>query len=86
MHSLDAMAERLRYLVSSTKQVAESSLLMMALVFRGLKWPEVGKLGAVIAHSLKQNAKAKLDVRSNPNEGMRVNIFFAREAAEPEPV
>ncbi len=50
-----------------------------------VKWPETGKLGAVIAHSLKQNAKAELEVRSNPNEGVRVSIFFARAAAEPEP-
>lgn len=45
---------------------------------------ESGKLGAVIAQSLKQNAKAKLEVQSAPNEGLRVEIFFAREAAEPE--
>ena len=52
----------------------------------GVRWPETGKLGAVIAHSLKQNARAELDVRSNPNEGTRVTIFFARAAAEPEAV
>ena len=52
----------------------------------GAMWPESGKLGAVIAHSLKQNAKAELEVRSNPHEGVRVSIFFARAAAEPEPL
>jgi two-component sensor histidine kinase len=47
-------------------------------------WPQSGKLGAVIAQSLKQNAKAKLEVSSGPDEGTRVEIFFAREAAVPE--
>ncbi len=49
----------------------------------GATWPQSGKLGAVIAQSLKQNARAKLEVHSALNEGMRVEIFFAREAAEP---
>ena len=49
----------------------------------GTRWPQSGKLGAVIAQSLKQNAKAKLEVHSKPDEGLRVDIFFAREAAEP---
>ena len=49
----------------------------------GATWPQSGKLGAVIAQSLKQNAKATLEVISAPNEGLRVVIFFAREAAEP---
>ena len=52
----------------------------------GATWPQAGKLGAAIANSLRQNAKAKLDVHSAPNEGLRVVIFFAREAAEPKPV
>ena len=50
---------------------------------KGAMWPQSGKLGAVIAQSLKQNAKATLEVISAPNEGLRVVIFFAREAAEP---
>lgn len=49
----------------------------------GTNWPHAGKLGAVIAQSLKQNAKAKLEVHSAPGAGLRVMIFFAREAAEP---
>ena len=49
----------------------------------GQTWPQSGKLGSVIAQSLKQNAKAKIEVHSSPNEGMHVEIFFAREAAEP---
>jgi PAS domain S-box-containing protein len=47
-------------------------------------WPQPGKLGAVIAQSLRQNAKAKLEVYSKPNEGLRVEIFFAREDAVPD--
>ena len=53
---------------------------------QGTTWPQSGKLGAVIAQSLKQNAKARLEVTSAPNEGVRVVIFFAREAAEPDAV
>ena len=49
----------------------------------GTSWPQSGKLGAVIAQSLRQNAKAQLEVHSAPEEGLRVVIFFAREAAEP---
>ena len=49
----------------------------------GTSWPQSGKLGAVIAQSLKQNAKAHLEVHSAPNEGLRVVMIFAREAAEP---
>ena len=46
-------------------------------------WPRPGKLGAMIAQSLRQNAKARLDVRSAPGEGMRVTIFFVRADAAP---
>ncbi|WP_332749160.1 sensor histidine kinase [Sphingomonas sp. RB1R13] len=49
----------------------------------GTSWPKSGKLGAVIAQSLKQNAKAKLEVFSAHDQGLRVVIFFARDAAEP---
>ena len=49
----------------------------------GTSWPHAGKLGAVIAQSLKQNAKAQLEVYSAPGEGLRVIIFFARQEAEP---
>jgi len=51
----------------------------------GEAWPKPGKLGAVIVQSLKQNAKARLEVHSAANEGLRVEIFFARHAAEPNP-
>ena len=52
----------------------------------GETWPQSGKLSAVIAQSLRQNAKAQLEVHSAPNEGLRISIFFAREAAEPDAV
>jgi two-component sensor histidine kinase len=49
----------------------------------GTSWPKAGKLGSVIAQSLKQNAKANLEVHSTPGEGVRVEIFFARDSADP---
>lgn len=49
----------------------------------GLTWPKPGKLGAVIAQSLRQNAKADWSVTSSPGNGMRVDIFFARKDAAP---
>jgi PAS domain S-box-containing protein len=50
----------------------------------GVSWPKPGKLGAVIAQSLRQNAKASWTVNSAPGEGTEVTLFFAREAAAPE--
>lgn len=47
-------------------------------------WPRPGKLGALIVRSLRQNAKARVDVVSAPGEGVRVTIRFARADAEPE--
>ena len=47
----------------------------------GITWPTPGRLGAVIARSLQQNAKAMLDVTSSPGKGVKVAIFFARSAA-----
>ena len=49
----------------------------------GKTWPQSGKLGNAIAESLKENAKATIDVSSVPDEGLSVVIFFARKAAEP---
>ena len=51
----------------------------------GAAWPRVGKLGALIVKSLRQNADARLDVKSAPGEGVEVTIFFARAGAAPEP-
>ena len=47
----------------------------------GETWPKPGKLGALIARSLTENAKAQFDVRSSPNEGTKVTIAFKRSAA-----
>lgn len=47
----------------------------------GTEWPKQGKLGALIVRSLRQNAHARIDVVSAPNEGVRVTIFFSRAAA-----
>ncbi|MDB5417976.1 MAG: histidine kinase, partial [Phenylobacterium sp.] len=42
----------------------------------GLSWPKPGKLSALIAKSLMQNANATIDVRSAPGEGTRVTLVF----------
>jgi two-component sensor histidine kinase len=44
-------------------------------------WPKPGKLSAMIVQSLRQNARAQLEVSSGPGQGMRVTIFFARADA-----
>jgi len=46
----------------------------------GESWPKHGKLGALIAHSLTENAKAEFDVNSSPTEGTRIAIVFKRSA------
>lgn len=50
----------------------------------GVEWPERGKLSALIVQSLRENAKARLEIDSSPGEGMRVTILFTRAAAAPE--
>lgn len=50
----------------------------------GTVWPQPGKLSAVIVQSLKQNAKADISVRTAIDEGIHVDIFFARDAALPQ--
>ncbi len=47
----------------------------------GETWPKRGRLGALIAESLKQNANAHLDVTSEPDTGTTVTITFSRSAA-----
>ncbi len=47
----------------------------------GASWPKAGKLGAMIVRSLRENAKARVEVESEPGKGMRVTIFFARADA-----
>jgi two-component sensor histidine kinase len=44
-------------------------------------WPPRGKLSSLIVQSLRQNAKADLNVQSAPGEGMRVTISFKRANA-----
>lgn len=50
----------------------------------GVEWPKRGKLSALIVQSLRENAKARLEVTSEPNKGVRVTIAFTRSAAAPE--
>jgi two-component sensor histidine kinase len=49
----------------------------------GTRWPKPGRLSALIVQSLEQNAHALVDVESEPNNGVRVTIFFARVTAAP---
>jgi len=48
-----------------------------------VSWPKKGKLLDLIVCSLLQNARAEIDVKSAPGQGMRVTICFDREDAEP---
>jgi PAS domain S-box-containing protein len=48
----------------------------------GIIWPKRGKLGELIVRSLRQNAKADLDVVSKPGKGTSVTISFTRAAAQ----
>jgi PAS domain S-box-containing protein len=47
----------------------------------GATWPQRGKLSAAIVQSLRENAKAELQVNSQPDKGMHVTIRFTRAAA-----
>ncbi len=47
----------------------------------GETWPKRGKLGALIALSLTENAKAEFDVSSSADRGTKVTIVFRRAAA-----
>ena len=49
----------------------------------GETWPQSGKLGHAIAQSLQANANAVIKVNSETNQGVTVEIFFARQSAEP---
>lgn len=50
----------------------------------GTEWPKRGRLGALIVESLRENAKAQVEMESAPGKGVRVTIFFARADAAPE--
>jgi PAS domain S-box-containing protein len=52
----------------------------------GVKWPQPGKLSAHIVQSLRDNAKASIEIDSTPESGTRVTINFTKAAAAPEPV
>ena len=50
----------------------------------GYVWPKPGKLSALIVRSLLQNAAARMDVKSSPGHGMRVEIdFLCKDAVRP---
>ena len=51
----------------------------------GVQWPQPGKLSAMIVQSLRQNAKASVDVVTQPGRGVRVAVYFARADAVPGP-
>jgi two-component sensor histidine kinase len=44
-------------------------------------WPRRGKLSAMIVQSIRQNAKADIEVDSAPGFGMKVTIVFSRSEA-----
>lgn len=48
---------------------------------QGETWPKPGKLGALIARSLTENARAQFEVKSSASEGTKVTIVFKRSAA-----
>ena len=51
----------------------------------GAVWPQPGRLSAIIVQSLKQNASAKVTVKSAPGKGVAVTISFGRPAlAQPD--
>ena len=47
----------------------------------GVVWPKPGKLGALIAQSLRDNAKAEIEVESEAGRGTKVTMLFRRSAA-----
>jgi PAS domain S-box-containing protein len=47
----------------------------------GVVWPKRGKLGSAIVQSLRENAKASLEIDSPPEGGLRVTIVFKRSNA-----
>ena len=49
----------------------------------GATWPKPGKLSALIVRSLQQNARASIDVSSEPGQGVRVTINFSCDDAAP---
>lgn len=70
-------------ILHSTTDVAGGCRVLIADDGVGLpehgSWPKPGKLSSLIARSLMQNAAARMDVRSSPGQGMRVEICFQDE-------
>jgi two-component sensor histidine kinase len=50
----------------------------------GVIWPTPGRMAALIAKSLEQNANARIEVASEASKGLRVTIFFDRADADPD--
>jgi two-component sensor histidine kinase len=48
-----------------------------------MDWPRKGKLSNLMVQSLRENAKAKIDVVSLPGKGMQVTLFLARTQSSP---
>jgi two-component sensor histidine kinase len=46
---------------------------------KGVDWPRKGKLSNLMVQSLRQNAKAEIEVVSLPGKGMQVTIFLIRK-------
>jgi len=49
----------------------------------GVEWPVTGKLANLIVQSLRENAGARIEVTSEPGNGVRATIVFDRADAEP---
>ncbi len=47
----------------------------------GQEWPTKGKMAALIVRSLVQNANARITVKADPGQGVRVTIYFNRADA-----
>ncbi|MHB8884198.1 MAG: sensor histidine kinase [Methylovirgula sp.] len=52
----------------------------------GVHWPQPGKLGMLIVKSLRENAKAHVEIQSERGNGLLVTIFFERADAAPKPL
>lgn len=50
----------------------------------GVEWPRKGSLSAMIVRSLRENAKAGVEVASAPEGGTQVTITFTRTASAPQ--
>jgi two-component sensor histidine kinase len=52
----------------------------------GVTWPEPGRLSALIVQSLRENAQAHVEIRSEPGSGFQVTITVRRSNAAPSAV